>query len=88
MLGLFLFLQAASALPALHHWLHSDSTTPDHQCVIRLVSQGQIEHALPQVAVPLPQIIPVPAAAVPAALVLVEVDYRLLPGRAPPSVLT
>ena len=87
MLGLFLVLQIVSASPALHHWFHEDSDSPDHQCVIRLVSQGQFDHAPVQVTVPLPQIVSV-TVVFPDSVALVVVDYRLLPGRAPPFLLT
>jgi hypothetical protein len=86
MMGLFFALQVVSASPALHHWLHSDSASPDHQCIIRLVSQGQFDQAHPEVTLAAP-----PDASFvvvfPESFVLVAVDYRLLPGRAPPSSL-
>jgi hypothetical protein len=87
MLALFLVLQVFGACRALHHWLHPDSDSPDHRCVMRLVSQGQIEQAPIEVTLPLT---PTVAASVvfPDSFVLVAIEYRLLPGRAPPSRLT
>src|SRR5438477_2658633 len=40
MLVLFLGLQVVTASSALHQWLHPQSASPDHQCVITLVSHG------------------------------------------------
>ena len=82
-----LSLQLLGAASALHHRLHPNSASPDHQCVVTLVSHGQIHHATAEVALP-------PAHSVPAALgvrqfyVFLVVDYRLLPGRAPPVVFS
>jgi hypothetical protein len=85
MLGLFFALQVVCCSPTLHRWLHPNSTSPDHQCVIRLVSQGQIDHAHPEVVLPTPPRNLVEVVC-PDFFVLLTVDYRLLPGRAPPSV--
>ena len=86
MLMLFLLLQAAGASHELHHLLHPESDEPDHQCDIRLVSEGQIHHAPAAVVLPVPQYFS-STVAVPQSFAPVPVDYRLLPGRAPPSSL-
>ena len=86
MLMLFLVLQAAGASHELHHLLHPESDSPDHQCVIRLVSEGQIHQAPPEIVLPVPQYFS-STVTVPQSFAPVPVDYRLLPGRAPPSSL-
>ena len=86
MLFLFLVLQAAGASHELHHLLHPKSDSPDHQCVIRLISEGQIHHAPAEVVLPVPQNFST-TVAVPQSFEPVPVDYRLLPGRASPSSL-
>jgi hypothetical protein len=52
--GLLLISSFASASPCLHHWLHSDSQSPTHYCLVTSLEQGQTE------AVPLDVLLPVP----------------------------
>lgn len=85
-LAFFVALSAFAASPALHHELHHDSDHPDHSCFIKQFSDGQIDVAAGWVEVPLPVMLPAELA-VPKPLILVAVDYRLLPGRAPPAFL-
>jgi hypothetical protein len=84
---LFVTLQVAAVSSAVHHWLHPESATPDHQCVITLVSHGQLHQSLTETGL----IAPVASLVMPVCWpypIFIAVDYRLLPGRAPPSSLT
>jgi hypothetical protein len=84
MLGLYLALQVLAHSDFLHHCAHEDSHAPEHQCVIKLVADGQL------LIGPLPQFDfrplshDVPLTPPPSSAVLG--DARLLPpGRAPPA---
>jgi hypothetical protein len=85
-LGLFLFLQTLAAAPVLHQLIHDNAGQPDHHCAVTLLAQGQIDAAPASVFVALPPFVLVeaPASQTP---ILIAADYRLLPGRAPPSFL-
>lgn len=83
MLALYAALQTFAASETLHHCVHEDSHAPDHECVIKLVADGQVlvEHA--------PRLAPEPeqsffiAPECPSQ-VLPSTDRLLPPGRAPP----
>jgi hypothetical protein len=87
MLGLFVALQAFATSSSLHCWLHSDSASPDHQCVVRVVAQGHLDHAPATTAALVPHVISGIVVLL-DSFVLVTVDYRLLPSRAPPQFLS
>ncbi len=82
--GCWLLAQAVAFSPTLHHWLHADSGSPEHQCAAVLFKEGQIEPAPP--ATP-----PVS----PSELIYLQSDngperhFRVVewlpPGRAPPA---
>jgi hypothetical protein len=82
----FVFLQALSASPVLHCHFHHDAGKADHNCVVTMLSQGNVitAAAVPFIQLPSVFVIESPAALV---SVSVSVDYQLLPGRAPPSFL-
>ena len=82
---LFVWLQVLASSPALHHAIHSDSHQPDHQCVIKLLSQGQVDVAEGMTGVTV-QAQTVIAPPVPPLPIQVAIEFRLLPGRAPPSL--
>jgi hypothetical protein len=84
MLGLFLALQILATSSSLHCWLHPDSASPDHQCVVRIVANGDLDHSPASASAPVPQDISGIVVLL-DSFVLVTVDYRLLPGRAPPQ---
>lgn len=84
---LFLALQLLAVCPHLHHELHPNSQQPDHQCAVKLLSEGQVDVASGFVAV----MVPAPSFAAPLAaptVILSGADHQLPPGRAPPSSLT
>jgi hypothetical protein len=85
-LAIFLSLQALAASPTLHKWLHHDADKVDHDCAVTMLAHGGIHlgSAAPVVVSSAPSVIE--KVLEPVSLVL-KVDYRLLPGRAPPSVL-
>jgi len=87
MLVLFLAIQLLGASTTLHRWFHADSGSASHQCVITLVSQGQIHHAIGEAILPPPQYL-FATITPPKVSVWAAVDYRLHPERDPPSLLT
>jgi hypothetical protein len=84
---LFLFVQALSASSAIHHFIHSDADQPSHQCAATLLSHGQVSLAPVEVSVSRPVLF-VGEIHSPSVPFVVAVEYRLLPERAPPSLLT
>ena len=82
-LAVFLWLQALSASPDLHASFHADAPHADHHCAVTLLSHGQIDAAGDQVPVILPALVTVEIFQS-QPLLPCSVDYRLLPGRAPP----
>jgi len=84
---LFLFVQALSASSAIHHFIHSDADQPSHQCAATLLSHGQVSLAPVEVSVSRPVFF-VGEIHSPSVPFVVAVEYRLLPERAPPSLLT
>jgi hypothetical protein len=85
-LALFLFLQTLAAAPVLHQLFHDNAGQADHHCAVTLLAQGQIDAAPASdfFALPPPILVEAPASQTP---ILIAADYRLLPGRAPPSFL-
>ena len=87
MLALWLALLALASAPQLHLAHHPDAGEQQHHCPVMLLTGGQFalgSPALPLVVAPavafhvaLPSFLPFPQTS----------DVRLLPGRAPPSVL-
>jgi hypothetical protein len=86
-LVLFLSVQALSASSAIHHFVHSDADHPSHQCAATLLSHGQVSLAPVEVSVSRPVFF-VSETRSPSVPFVVAVEYRLLPERAPPSLLT
>jgi hypothetical protein len=86
-LALFVFVQALAASSAIHHFIHSDADQPSHQCAATLLSQGQVSLAPVEVSVARPVLFVGEIHSPPVPFV-VAVEYRLLPERAPPSLLT
>jgi len=86
-LVLFLFVQALSASSAIHHFIHSDADQPSHQCAATLLSHGQVSVAPVEVSVSRPVLF-IGEIHSPSVPFVVAVEYRLLPERAPPSLLT
>ena len=83
-LALFLSLQLFAGSGSFHRVLHSDASSPDHHCVITLITQGQVN--VPVVlgiwlafATTLIFSLPLLQATVRASF-----DLRLAPSRAPP----
>jgi len=83
MLGLYLTLQLLATSDALHHCVHEDSHAADHQCVIKLVADGQL------LAAPVPQLELQPRLVFYAPperpfVIVIGAERLLPPGRAPP----
>jgi hypothetical protein len=49
LLAALLTILAMAVFPPLHKWLHHDAGNPDHQCVVTVISTGQIDRVLPAV---------------------------------------
>lgn len=79
----WLLAQVTAFSPALHHWLHETSQSPQHYCAAVVFQQGQIEPAPSTVALPPLEAVGsfLPAAAPPRLPGRVE---GLPPGRGPP----
>ena len=43
LLALHLLVVTMALSPALHHWLHGDSESSDHQCAVTAMSDGQLD---------------------------------------------
>ncbi|MDB6035554.1 MAG: hypothetical protein JWM16_5892 [Verrucomicrobiales bacterium] len=87
MLMLYLWLQALAVSSTLHHAVHQDASASNHHCVVTLVSQGQVCHSCPLDSVPLPAVTFLEVSYFELSPVI-AVRYILLPGRAPPILLT
>jgi hypothetical protein len=86
-LAVFLFLQTLAAAPVLHQHLHHDAGKADHHCVVTMLAHGRI-HTPPTPVVAAAPTDFVLAPELAPEFLLVAVDYRLLPGRGPPSLLS
>jgi hypothetical protein len=84
-LALFFGLQALVASPVLHKCLHHDADQADHECAVTLLAHGNCEIASDVPVLITPSSFVPERTQAPVSPVL-EVDYQLLPGRAPPSV--
>ena len=84
LIGLVLFLSLAGANPSLHQAIHPDANAPDHHCVVKLFTQGQVDAAdsAPVVVLPAPAYVPLELAA--GNSVFPSADYSISSSRAPP----
>ena len=83
---LFLMLQALSVSPHLHHLLHEDSHQPDHQCSIKLLSDGQMDvESSGGFQTPQPDSFVAQSSGVTLAP---QVEFSNPPGRGPPLVFS
>ena len=82
-LGLFLFLQTLAAAPVLHQLFHDSAGQPDHHCVVTLLSDGHVQAPSVALFIAPPATVSF-AASLSHTPVALTIDYRLLPGRAPP----
>jgi len=83
-LALFLTLQLFADSSALHRAIHHDAASPDHQCVITLLAQGQVN-----AVDPVPMLVAFVAATffllpLISSAVLSSFEYRFAPSRGPP----
>ena len=88
MLSLWLGTVALAASPQLHHWVHRDSQSPHHHCVVVHINHHTVLATFAVIHVP------VPPAVWPARLGIVCIeflpsfDYILSPSRAPPAFIS
>jgi hypothetical protein len=88
MIFLVLLCGTLASNPSLHHLIHKDADAKDHECAVSLFAHGQVNLAgvVPVVSVPF-----VPFAVFTFSftdLIPDSRDYFLLPGRAPPILLS
>ena len=83
MLLLFLSVQLLAAVPVLHHALHHDAASSEHQCAVTLLTSGQIDCASAPLAAPTPSV-SVEAHQTFTTSCPSLTPCRLLAGRAPP----
>jgi hypothetical protein len=84
LLGLWLGLSLVSGSEQLHHWLHDDSTSLKHECVVTLFSKSLLlAGQAPPLALTAPPRVP-GAAAILEGSPISSVDYLSSPSRAPP----
>jgi hypothetical protein len=84
MLGLWLAMLLVSAWPQLHHWLHQDSQSPQHECLATQLHKGHLS-AVPPVnaaVVAPPGWFALPPSS--SFLCCASADVRLAHSRAPP----
>lgn len=81
---LYIFIVTMAASPAIHHFIHPDADQGSHHCAATLLSQGQVDAASIGTVVVRPDLL-LGNFILPAAPELATADYRLMPGRAPPS---
>lgn len=84
---LYLCVQAMACAAGLHHFVHHDSDKAEHQCAATVLSYGQVDLTAVEVSVARSAVLQ-GEFSLPAVPVLVAVEYRLLPERAPPSLLS
>ena len=80
---LYVVLQLFASSPELHHLLHADANQPNHQCAIKLLSDGQVDVVSHDAEIRVPDL-PLVAAISGPFVALVRVDIQLPLGRAPP----
>ncbi len=87
LLALFLSVLALANSSTLHHLLHANAGSADHQCAVTLLASGQVD-----APTGVPEIIPATAVLVfsvlPEAPLLAGVSFDLPPGRGPPALLS
>jgi hypothetical protein len=84
---LFLSLQALAGSPLLHHALHHDSHQPDHQCVVKLLSDGQLDlEPVLFCVIPKEELLSAPSA--PESHFPRSSRHLFPPGRGPPSLIS
>jgi hypothetical protein len=88
MLSLWLGTVALTVSPELHHLLHQDSQSPNHNCLITQIQQHPLLAGFAAVAALAP--VPVVSALVsrPQIQFLPAGDYRVSRSRAPPFLLS
>jgi hypothetical protein len=79
----WLLAQVAAFSPALHHWLHETSQSPQHYCAAVVFQQGQVEPTPSTVAVPPPEAVEFSLPATGPQRLPGQVEW-LPPGRGPP----
>jgi hypothetical protein len=81
-----LFLLVLVACPALHHALHHDSNSSEHQCAVTLFAHGQADMSAVAAAAVIP-VVPVAFLPLTSASVFNALVATLPPGRGPPVSL-
>lgn len=79
-------LMLLAACPELHHAIHPDSDQPDHQCLVTMFAQGQIDAPEVTLVVMLVTVVIFGAARLPQVMPRVAIPLCAASPRAPPTV--
>ena len=85
---LVLLCGAFAANPSLHKFIHADAADAGHECAISLFAHGQVHFAEPPPVFAAPVFVSFEVSLLSRILILKAKEYLLLPGRAPPSLLS
>ena len=83
-LVLFVSFQLFAALPKLHNWIHSDSSSATHHCSLTLLTQGQVNTTANEGLITALVSVSLPATPLTGASVLLSDHCQLPHERAPP----
>ena len=84
MLLLWLTGVASAASSEVHRFFHADADQASHDCVVSLISKGQLHPTTTVVTVTPPPVIETPLSRAPGVTPIFSRDLRLAPERAPP----
>jgi hypothetical protein len=87
LLPLWLVTFAISASPQLHLLLHSDASSPSHNCVVTQLQQHSVLGGSEPIGIPVPALAVCSGPGFSSVISLASIDLRLSPGRAPPVSL-
>lgn len=88
MLLLWVGTFALTVSPELHHLLHPDSQSPNHNCLITQLQQHPLLAGFATITAPVPAPVEVSTACTAEVQFLPAYDYRLSPSRAPPFLFS
>jgi len=84
LLAIWFSALATATSSSLHLALHPDAGSPDHQCVVKLLSSGQVDTA--EVSVPLDSPVVYLAVCIPDNPFPTRIFFQLPPCRGPPAL--
>jgi len=87
LLGLFLFVMGLASSVGLHRAFHPNASSPDHHCVVTLLTSGHVGASVGMAAVAAPTIALV-SPVFPEPSFQAEVSFNLPLSRGPPALLS